>query len=44
MNVKYNLLRYMVTQFHLISMTGGTYFKPLFFDYPEDLFATEYTD
>jgi alpha-glucosidase (family GH31 glycosyl hydrolase) len=39
MNVKYNILRYMVSFFHGIKATGGAYYKPLFFNYPNDLFA-----
>ena len=44
MNVKYNILRYMISFFHGIKSTGGAYYKPLFFDYPNDLFAYEYLD
>lgn len=44
MNVKYNILRYMVSFFHGIKTTGGAYYKPLFFDYPNDLYAYEYLD
>jgi hypothetical protein len=44
MNVKYNILRYMISFFHGIKTTGGAFYKPLFFDYPNDLYAYEYLD
>lgn len=36
MQLKYNFLRYMVTSFHDISMNGGAYYMPLFFEFPAE--------
>lgn len=44
MNVKYNLLRYVVSFFHGIAAKGGAFYKPLWFDYPNDYFAYLNTD
>lgn len=36
MTLKYNLLRYMISYFHKIGTSGGSYYKPLFYQYPND--------
>jgi alpha-glucosidase (family GH31 glycosyl hydrolase) len=37
---KYSLIRYYYTQFFLLSTTnGGTFYKPVFFEYPNDPLA-----
>lgn len=42
MRLKYNFLRYEISYFHSIATQGGSYYKPLFFAYPND--ANAYTD
>lgn len=43
MNIKYMLLRYTISFFHGIANQGGAYYKPLFFDFPNDLGAYTFT-
>lgn len=43
MNLKYMFLRYTISYFHAIAEHGGAYYKPLFFDYPNDLGAYSFT-
>jgi len=33
---KYKLMRYYYTEMMLISNSGGAFYKPLFFEFPED--------
>jgi len=42
MRMKYNFLRYTISFFHGIHTTGGAYFKPMFFKYPNN--ANAYQD
>merc|ERR1711957_845821 len=37
---KYNMIRYYYTEMSMLSQVGGTFFKPLFFEFPEDSDAT----
>jgi len=36
MHNKMSLVRYYYTEINMVQKTGGTFFKPLFFDYPND--------
>lgn len=36
MQLKMNLIRYSYTYMMDVSLNGGTYFKPLFFEFPND--------
>lgn len=38
--LKYSLVRYYYTSLFDISMNGGNFFKPLFFEFSEDIKAT----
>ena len=42
MRVKYSLVRFYYTQLSLVSANGGAFFKPVFFEFPED--AKAYTN
>ncbi len=33
---RYSLLRYIYSSFHQIGQQGGAFFKPLYYDYPND--------
>ena len=39
---RYTYIRYYYSQFYAISEQGGSFFKPLFFDFPND--ANSYRD
>jgi len=43
MNLKYTFLRYAISYFHGIVEQGGAYYKPMYFNYPNDLGAYTYT-
>jgi alpha-glucosidase (family GH31 glycosyl hydrolase) len=36
LSYRYSLIRYLYTELFFISLNGGTFFKPLFFEFPED--------
>jgi lysosomal alpha-glucosidase len=44
--LRYSLIRYLYTQLFLVSKNGGTVFKPLFFEFPNDsnLYESQYLD
>jgi alpha-glucosidase (family GH31 glycosyl hydrolase) len=42
--LRYSLIRYLYTQLFLVSLNGGTVFKPLFFEFPNDNNLFEYID
>ena len=39
LRLRYALLRYFYTQLYLVSVNGGTFWKPLFFKFPEEAHA-----
>lgn len=39
--LKYSLIRYYYTSLFDISLKGGNFFKPLFFEFPDDIKATQ---
>jgi alpha-glucosidase (family GH31 glycosyl hydrolase) len=39
MMAKYHLYRYMATWTYVLSQQGGTLYKPLFFEFPDDFGA-----
>ena len=39
LNLRYSLLRHIYTQHMLVAMDGGMYFKPVFFEFPNDPYA-----
>ena len=41
MQTKLHLIRYYYTQLSFLSTTGGTFFKPMFFEFPADALAYE---
>jgi len=36
MNLKYRLIPYMYTEYHIISVYGGTFFQPIYNEFPTD--------
>lgn len=39
MRLKYSMVRYYYTQITMLHLNGGAFYKPLFFEYPEDIEA-----
>jgi alpha-glucosidase (family GH31 glycosyl hydrolase) len=37
---KYNMIRYYYTELSMLSQDGGAFYKPLFFEFPDDPNAT----
>ena len=36
MRIKYSLINYYYTEMNLIHETGGAFYKPMFFEFPDD--------